>query len=288
MSHLADEKKWVLDALREDSARKDRTTCWFIPAHEHSEATITFKENGVVCGLNLAKTVFRQLDRSIQMQTRFKDGNFIKKNTPILQLKGHSRAILSGERTALNFLGYLSGIATITAEFVKKTRPYGVKILDTRKTTPCLRKWEKYAVRCGGGDNHRFDLEGAIFIKDNHRVVLNNQRTSLHDQIKRLRRKTKQCMILEVDHLSQFREALRSGVDVILLDNMKPSQLKKAVTLAKRVIPSKRPMLEASGGITLKNIVGIARSGINRISVGYVTHSHRFIDVSLEMKPPTE
>ena len=187
---------------------------------------------------------------------------------------------MTGERTALNFLGYLSGIATNTRRYVRAVLPYKGVILDTRKTTPTLRELEKYAVRCGGAENHRFDLEGMILVKDNHRWAC--RRTSIARMVKRLRKGTREVIEFEVDTLAQFEQALAAGVDIILLDNMNCAQMKKAVILKNKSEEWRRPLLEASGGITLKNIKQVARTGVDRISIGALTHSRRSIDVSME------
>lgn len=209
-----------------------------------------------------------------------KDGDLVEKNTRIAKIEGKTRAIFTGERTALNFLGFLSGVATYTHEFVEAIRPYKTRILDTRKTTPGLRNLEKYAVKCGGGTNHRFGLYDMALIKDNHRHACHPE-ISIQEAIKRIRKRTKKKIQVEVDTLDQFMQALEVSPDMILLDNMTTAQLKKAVAIAKK-IRTKKPVLEASGGVSIKNVRSIAATGVDRISIGSLTHSPRSIDISLE------
>lgn len=271
----------IARALREDTAGQDITTRLLVPNNFTAEAVIRAKEDAVVCGLILAQRIFRKISRRLAFRALVKDGQKIKKGTTLASLKGNARAILTGERTALNFLGHLSGIATLTEKFVRQAKPYGVKIFDTRKTTPGLRQMEKFAVRCGGGFNHRMDLHGAMFVKDNHRALYPGHRIT-NTLLYQLKHKAKKTLILETDTLKQFREALTSGADVILLDNFSAGQIKNAVRLRKKT-GKKKPLLEASGGITLNNVRKIAQSGVDRISVGALTHSARSIDVSLDV-----
>ena len=193
-------KKTITQALHEDAAYHDITTQLLIPKNQISQAYIIIKEEAVVCGLDIVKTVFLILDRNIQLKTKYEDGQKIKKNTKILFLKGKTRALLSAERTALNFLSHLSGISTTTRAFVDQTKAYRAIILDTRKTTPGLRPLEKYAVRCGGGKNHRADLAQKILIKDNHRAAWPK---SLAQMIKTLRKKTKKSIEIEVEKIGR-------------------------------------------------------------------------------------
>lgn len=271
---------YIKRALDEDRARADITTKSLFPSSHISSAKIVVKEKAVLCGLEIAKQVFKKLDKNIRFSSSFGDGRFVKANTVVAKIKGRTRAILAGERTALNFLSYLSGIATQTAQYVVKARPLKTKILDTRKTTPTLRALEKYAVHCGGGHNHRFHLNDMVMIKDNHRQLLRDE--SFLTLIQTCRKHTKRKIELEVDTLSQFKEALKAKPGYILLDNMNIDNLRKAVSLIKKV-KGKRPLLEASGGITLKNIRRTAQTGVDCISVGALTHHHRGINISLEV-----
>ncbi|MCK5014865.1 MAG: carboxylating nicotinate-nucleotide diphosphorylase [Candidatus Omnitrophica bacterium] len=280
-------KPWALNqlirrALSEDAANNDITTNSLIPKHHVSQATIIIKEDAVVCGLKIVERIFKLLDSRIRFETMHPDGTKVKRNTIVAKLKGKTRAILTGERVALNFLGYLSGIGTDTNKFIAKTRHTKVKILDTRKTTPGLRILEKRAVKCGGGHNHRPDLSELVLIKDNHRGAC-HPHLSIPEAIKRARRKTKKTIEIEVDTLAQFKEALLAEPDMILLDNMNCAQMKKAVAIVKELPLRRRPILEASGGITLRNVAQVAHTGVDCISIGSLTHSHNGIDVSLEI-----
>lgn len=267
-------------ALEEDRVRHDVTTNRLVRASQISSARIIFKEKAVVCGLAIVRRVFQALDKSVRCDFRRRDGKEVRKNTTVLVIQGKTRALLAAERTALNFLGYLSGIATNARRYVRASSPYKVEILDTRKTTPGLRELEKYAVRCAGAQNHRSNLEDMILVKDNHRVAC--RRMSVVDMVKRLRKGKKKVIEFEVDTLRQFTQVLEAGVDIILLDNMNCSQMKKAAALRNKKWKKKRPLLEASGGIALKNIKQVARTGVDRISIGALTHSRRSIDVSME------
>jgi len=272
----------ITQALREDAANKDITTNVLIPSNHVSEAAIIVNQEAVICGLALAKRVFQKLSPQIRFQTTFKDGANIAPGTQIATLKGKTRALLTGERTALNFLGHLCGIATKTYQFVQKTRQSKAQIFDTRKTTPGLRMLEKYAVTCGGGHNHRFDLENFVLIKDNHREAC-SPHLSIPQAIDRVREKTKKLIEIEVDNLTQFKQALSAHPDIILLDNMSCALMMKAVTMTYTIARNKRPQLEASGGITLSNITAVAKTGIDRISIGSLTHSHNAVDINMEL-----
>lgn len=283
-----DADKIIKNALNEDIVNQDITTNYLIPKDHICEFNIIVKENTVICGLELAKKVFHALDKNIKFHTTCKDGDFVKKGSKIAYLKGKTRALLKGERVALNFLGYLSGIATKTRTFIKKIYPFQVKILDTRKTTPGLRDLEKYAVRCGGGINHRFNLKEIIFIKDNHREYHAN--LPLHEIIDIIKKKTHKTIIIEVDTLMQFKEAIKGTPDIILLDNMNIRQMKKAVEIREQMYQrrsvsnrKKTPLLEASGRISIKNVREVAKTGIDRISLGCLTHTHEAIDISMEI-----
>ena len=274
--------KIITQAFQEDNIRQDITTNVLVSTSKTSEGYILFKENGIVCGVELAKQVFKKLDSKVNFSVLVKDGTYVKKNTKIAVIKGKTRTLLSAERTALNFLGYLSGIATLTHAFVKQVKPYKAQILDTRKTTPSLRYLEKYAVKCGGGVNHRIDLKEMVLIKDNHRAACYKDMT-IKEIIAIFRKKTKVPVEIEVDNLEQFKQALSANPDFILLDNMTFAQMKKAVELNKNKPQRKKVLLEASGGITLKNVHKVAQAGVDRISIGALTHSHKAIDVSMEI-----
>jgi len=277
-----DIKRIVSSALKEDINGGDITTTLVVGAAHQSRGVILSREEAVVCGLAFAEEVFRQLDPSMKFRANVKDGEKIKGGTVIITLQGRTRAILTGERVALNFLSYLSAIATKTSEYCAAVRRHNVQILDTRKTTPGFRLIERYAVRCGGGVNHRFNLNDMVLMKDNHRVI-SRQNERLSDTVRRLHLKTHKKVEIEVDHLWELQEVLLAHPEMVLLDNMTIEELKKAVNLTRKLCPHKRPLLEASGGITLKNIKKVAATGVDRISIGSLTHSRQAIDMTLEL-----
>ncbi len=199
----------------------------------------------------------------------------------IAEISGSARALLSGERVAINLLSFLSGIATQTRRYVDQVKPYKVDIMDTRKTTPLLRQMERYAVRCGGGVNHRFNLNYMVMIKDNHLIFCRGRSTI--EMINAFKKKFNIQLEVEVDNLSQLKEMLTSKADIILLDNMTPQQIRQAVRLRNKA--KSRILLEASGGITLKNIRKYAATGVERISVGALTHTRQVLDISMEFIP---
>ena len=274
-------KKSINRALKEDRSSHDITTNLLVPLKQISEASIIARENAVVCGIEVIRYLFKKLDPSMKMKFYYKNGDKIKRNSKIVDLRGKTRAILSGERAALNFIAYLSGISTETNKFVERVHPYKVKIMDTRKTIPGLRYLVKMAVRAGGGVNHRFNLKEMVMIKDNHLIAYKKEK-NIEETVAHIRQKTSKLVILEVDTLSQFKQALKAQPDIILLDNMNPDQLKKAVHLNKSA--NKPCLLEASGGITLRTIRSIAKTGVNRISIGALTHSPDAIDFSMEFR----
>jgi len=273
---------FILQALREDAVGRDITTNALISKTQISKGRIIMKEDSVICGLAIAKKVFQKLSPDVRFQTSFKDGAKVRRNTTIATVKGRTRTLLTGERTALNFLAYLSGIATTTNQFVQKTRRDKVKILDTRKTTPGLRMLEKYAVRCGGGYNHRADLSELVLVKDNHREAC-YPKISIPQAVERIRRKTRKKLEIEVDNLIQFKQALTVHPEMILLDNMSCQHMKRAVQWNRKILHKQRPLLEASGGITLRNVAAVAKTGVDRISIGALTHSHKAINISMEL-----
>ncbi|HUJ08886.1 MAG TPA: carboxylating nicotinate-nucleotide diphosphorylase [Verrucomicrobiae bacterium] len=274
----------VAAALAEDIGAGDITTESAIPADQRAEAVIVAKESCVVAGLPLVEEVFRQIDRSVVAKSLADEGETVRKGRSVCSLSGPARAILTGERTALNFLQRLSGTATLTRQFVdlvaQSSLPAKPKILDTRKTTPTLRALEKYAVAVGGGENHRMGLFDAVMIKDNHRVVLNRLGLkALGDAVQIARKNHPHTpVIIEADTLEQVEEALAVGADQILLDNMTPDELREAVKLV-----AGRAKTEASGGVTPDTVRQIAESGVDYISVGALTHSARAVDFSLEL-----
>lgn len=267
----------IQTAMDEDHVYDDVTTKILVDKKQTSQAYIISREEGIVCGSGIVKKIFQKFDRRVKVFAYHKDGDNIRKNEPIIFIKGPTRSILSCERIALNFLGRLSGIATLTSEFVKRAGSK-IKILDTRKTTPGLRILEKMAVKTGGGTSHRLNLSDMVLIKDNHRLAKN--KLSLKEAVNRLRQATNKKIEIEVDTLEQFKEVLSAKPDFILLDNMSAAQLQKAVMLKKKI--RSKVLLEASGGINLQTVSKIAKTGIDRISVGQLTHSAKSIDFSLE------
>jgi nicotinate-nucleotide pyrophosphorylase (carboxylating) len=274
----------VRAALAEDIGAGDITTDAAIPADQRAEASIIAKEPCVVAGLPLVEAVFTQIDRAVAVKLLVDEGDLVKVGTRVCVLKGPARGILTGERTALNFLQRLSGIATLTHQFVAKVAQASVrvkpKILDTRKTTPTLRILEKYAVVVGGGTNHRMGLFDAVMIKDNHRVILARLGLkALGDAVASAHKNHPNApIIIEADNVEQVEEALAAGANHILLDNMTPDELREAVALV-----AGRAKTEASGGVRLDTVMAIANTGVDYISVGALTHSARAVDCSLEL-----
>jgi len=265
----------IYNALEEDIGQGDVTTNLLIPEDRKSKAYCIAKENFVLAGLPFVHEVFRILDPSILFKTLFNDGSKVKKGNIIAEVSGKTCVILKGERVSLNILQRLSGIATLTNRYVEKTRGLKAKIVDTRKTTPCHRFMEKYAVKVGGGYNHRFGLFDGILIKDNHIKTLGS--------IKKAVREAKKGHHLfkievEVKNLKELKEAIESGADIIMLDNMSVRDMKEAVKIAKG-----RVMLEASGNISLENVREVAETGVDLISVGALTHSAPAVDISLKI-----
>ena len=266
----------VAAALQEDlGAAGDITTDSIVPLEAQGEAAIVARQTGVVAGLDLAEAAFRELDPDVRFERVVEDGGKVAAGGTIAQISGRTRALLTAERTALNFLGRLSGIATLTAAFVRAVDGTGARIACTRKTTPGLRALEKEAVRAGGGINHRFGLYDAVLVKDNHIAAAGGIAKTLERLGARKGHAVK--VEVEVDSLEQLEEALRFPIDAVLLDNMDAATLKQAVKLV-----AGRVMTEASGGVTLENVREIASTGVDLISVGALTHSPQNLDSSLE------
>jgi nicotinate-nucleotide pyrophosphorylase (carboxylating) len=261
-------------ALAEDVGEGDVTTEATVDTDALGSAYIVAREPGVVCGLAIAEAVFRALDPDVGFEALVDEGTQVGAGARVALLSGPLRAILTGERTALNFLGRLSGIATLTRHYVDAVSGTGVAILDTRKTTPGLRILEKHAVACGGGRNHRFGLDDGVLVKDNHLRAAGSVATA----VERARASTDLPVEVECDTIEQVADAVAAGADAILLDNMTPDGLLAAVVLVKG-----RARLEASGGVNLENVRAIAETGVDEISIGALTHSARALDVSLEL-----
>jgi nicotinate-nucleotide pyrophosphorylase (carboxylating) len=261
-------------ALAEDVGEGDVTTEATVDEDAVGTAELLLREPGVVCGLGVAEAVFRALDPDLRFEPLVDEGTSVPGGTAVARVTGPERAILTGERTALNFLARLSGIATLTRRYVDAVAGTRAAILDTRKTTPGLRALEKHAVVTGGGRNHRFGLDDGVLVKDNHLRAAGSVATA----VERLRSATPLPVEVECDTLEQVSEALAAGADAILLDNMSLDELRAAVALARG-----RARLEASGGVTFENVRAIAETGVDEISVGALTHSARSLDVSLEL-----
>jgi len=266
----------VRSALAEDIGSGDITTLATIPQGHESTAVMLAKQEGIVAGLEVAATVFRLLDKNIVFRSELQDGVRVSDGALLATVSGPTRAILTAERTALNFVQRMSGIATLTSRYIALVAHTGARILDTRKTSPGLRRLEKYAVSVGGGANHRFGLDDGILIKDNHVAVAGGVAAA----IKAAKSNAPHTLRIEVevDDLNQLREAIDAGADVVLLDNMPLEIIRKAVELTQR-----RVFLEASGGITLENIADVAETGVDMISIGALTHSAPALDISLDI-----
>jgi nicotinate-nucleotide pyrophosphorylase (carboxylating) len=267
----------IAAALAEDVGGGDRTTEAVVPAEARCAALLVLEEPGVVCGIPVAAAVFRALAAGVRVEPQLDEGaHVVDAPLVVARVEGPARAVVTAERTALNLLGRLSGIATLTCRFVELVEGTGATVLDTRKTTPGLRALEKYAVRCGGGRNHRFGLHDAILLKENHLRLAGGISAAVG-----LLRATANGLPIEVEaeSLAQVREALAAGVERILLDNMRPDEVAEAVALA-----AGRAQLEASGGISLATVRAYAETGVDYISVGALTHSARSLHVSLEVQ----
>lgn len=264
-------------ALLEDIGRGgDLTTDAIIASERRARAAFVARKAGVVAGIDVALLAFRLLDPDVIANLHFEDGARVGAGDTIAEVSGSARAMLTGERTALNLLCRLSGIATATRELVDAVAGTRAKIADTRKTTPGLRALEKYAVRCGGGSNHRFGLDDAVLVKDNHLALAGSIHTAVQSVRARVGHMVK--VEVEVDTLDQLREALNEPIDAVLLDNMSPELLAEAVRIA-----NGRVLTEASGGVTLDTVRAIANAGVDLISCGWITHSAPALDIGLDI-----
>lgn len=269
-------------ALREDLGAGDLTTLAAVPAEARAEARFVFREAGVVCGLPVLQAVFAALDPTLELRSLVTEGAMVEPATAVATLAGPARGLLSGERVALNLLQRMSGVATLTARYAAAVAGTGARILDTRKTTPGLRALEKYAVRVGGGTNHRFGLYDGVMLKDNHLAILAAQGLDLPAAVARVRANVGPMVRVEVEveNVPQAALAAEAGADLIMLDNMPPVELRAAVDAV-----AGRALTEASGGITLETIRAVAESGVDFISVGALTHSARALDIGLDIMP---
>jgi nicotinate-nucleotide pyrophosphorylase (carboxylating) len=271
----------VRRALAEDAAHRDATSRALIPPGARAKGDFFIKQEGVIAGLPVAKEVFRQIDPDVRFTALMRDGSSVEKGDVVAKVEGPLRSILAGERVALNFMQRLSGTASLTAKFVREAQGAKAQILDTRKTTPGLRLLEKYAVRMGGGVNHRMDLSDGILVKDNHIAALRGRGWSLRRIVQEAHAKAKGLpVVIEVTSVAMAREALEAGAKRLLLDNMSLAQMRQCVALARG-----RAETEASGGMTLARVRAVARTGVDYISVGALTHSAGAMDISLEVRP---
>ena len=265
----------VREALEEDAADDDITSIATVQTERRTRCRIIARERGVIAGIPLAREAFRQRDQKGSVRSTIRDGQLVEAGAEVIFVTGSPRGLLSAERVALNFLQRLSGIATLTHQFVDAIQGTKAKILDTRKTTPGWRRLEKYAVRAGGGMNHRMDLGAAILIKDNHLAALEGD---VQAAVSRAREVAPgKSVEVECDNLDQVRAAVDSGADIIMLDNMSLSELREAVAFV-----NGRAITEASGGVRLETARPIAETGVDWISVGALTHSARALDLALD------
>jgi len=268
----------VQDALDEDAADRDITTLATVVAGNRARARLVARSGGVVCGVPLALAAFRLLDPDVSIRVDAEDGTVARPGDGVLFLSGRARGLLTAERTALNFMQHLSGIATLTRQYVLAVAGTGAVIVDTRKTLPLWRALEKYAVRCGGGTNHRFGLADAVLVKDNHLAVAGGD---VAEAVRRVRAFVDPGTPVQVEceTVAQVRAAVAAGVTSVLLDNMTPDELRESVAIARG-----RCATEASGGVTLATVAGIAATGVDRISVGALTHSAPALDLALDFE----
>ncbi|PJA78191.1 MAG: nicotinate-nucleotide diphosphorylase (carboxylating) [Nitrospirae bacterium CG_4_9_14_3_um_filter_51_5] len=279
---LSSMQRVISAALEEDLAYGDLTSTMLIPPTLLARAEIIAKGHMIVAGVAVARQVFHAIDSTITLTTHTGDGTMVRPSTPILSMKGKAQSLLQAERVALNFLQRLSGISTLTRQFCDAVRDYPVAIVDTRKTTPGLRALEKWAVRLGGGHNHRFSLHDGILIKDNHLMILSAQKMNLTQACLRARQQAPHGLriCVEVETVAQVQQALKGKADVLLLDNMPPAQVRHAIGIIQG-----RALVEVSGGMNLSNIRDMAQAGPNFISIGALTHSAPSMDLSMDMAP---
>jgi nicotinate-nucleotide pyrophosphorylase (carboxylating) len=286
-------KEIVQLAIKEDIGTGDITSRIFIPEGSESEGVLIAKETGIVAGLPVAGYVLSQIDKNLRLTVNIEDGSRVEKGSVIASVKGLTLSLLSAERLVLNFLQRLSGIATVTNNFAERVKGYESQILDTRKTTPGWRYLEKYAVRIGGGANHRMGLYDQILIKDNHIKIMESKKENgdISSLVKKAREQVANEVLIEVEveELCQINDMVDAGVDIILFDNMAPSKINEAVGMVKefenrRAAGTSSPILtEASGNITIENVEEYAKAGVDRISVGMITHSARALDISFDI-----
>jgi len=267
-------------ALAEDLGKGDVTTEALIPGDQQGTGFIVAKKEGILAGTGAAKQVFHRVDPELKVEVLLEDGARVERGSKVAKVSGSIAGILKAERVALNFLQRLSGIASETNRYVARVEGLPVRIMDTRKTTPGLRSLEKYAVKVGGGENHRMNLGDGILIKDNHLAALRSQGLDLKEIITKARQNVPQRLQVEVEvrTVSEALEAVEAGADIVMLDNMNLEDIRQAVKSIRG-----RALIEASGGITLDNVLAVAETGVDFISIGALTHSARALDISLEL-----
>lgn len=274
-------RKIVRRAVEEDLAWGDVTTDNLIPSDLDAEGSVVTRSAGTVCGVEVMKMVFECVDSALKVQVLLEDGELMKPEDVIAIVRGRASSLLRGERVALNFMQRMSGIATETARYVQAVKGFPVRIADTRKTVPGLRVLDKYAVRSGGGLNHRFHLGDGVLIKDNHLALMGDRGIALKDVVSRMQQSSPRILNVEVEAKSveEASAAASAGADIILLDNMDNDTMKAAVAAI-----AGRAFIEASGGMTLETVRGVAETGVDFISVGALTHSVKAMDLALDIK----
>ncbi|MBD48123.1 MAG: nicotinate-nucleotide diphosphorylase (carboxylating) [Dehalococcoidia bacterium] len=267
-------------ALEEDESFNDATTTLLVDANTTGTGILMAKEEGILAGLNIALTVFYRIDENIYIEPLVEDGSCVEPGSQLAVIKGKIHVILKGERTALNFLQRMSGIATLTSKYVNAVSSFKAQIVDTRKTLPGYRYLDKYSVRAGGGKNHRMSLADGILVKDNHIELMGLKRESLNDKLEKILSLAPASLKVEVEvsDIRQLLQALEAGIPIIMLDNMTNDEMRNAVSIA-----GGRALIEASGGITLDNVKSVAETGVDIISVGALTHSTKALDISLDI-----
>jgi len=272
---------FAADLLKEDLGRGDITTQSVVRGGARGRGRFLAKQDFILCGLEIGEAVFSALDNSVVLESRVYDGQNINAGTEFARIEGPAAALLTGERTALNIMQRLSGVATLTKAFVDRVEGTGARITDTRKTTPGLRILEKYAVTVGGGVNHRFGLDDGVLIKDNHIALAGGARRA----VELARNAVPHLMKIEVEvaNSSQLREAIAARADVIMLDNMSVDEIRESVKLIRDQVPG--VLIEVSGGVSLENVRAFAECGVDLISVGAITHSAAAVDISLKIRP---